>query len=329
MKILVTGGAGLIGRHLVQLLVKKEHEVRVLDNFRLSDPTYLSTLSDQIQLIEGDVTDLQKVEEATNSVNIVFHLAAPSSMLMYREAPILSTHTTVEGTLNVLEAMRKYDVPRLIYASTSAVYEGNPVPWVESMQLNPPDLKALSKKFGEEIAKNYSDRYGIECVAARPLSVYGYDEETKQGYANVISLFVWTMLDDRRPAVWGDGNQTRDFIYVDDAAESLFLAMNSKLDQKFEVFNVGTGKETSFNSVVNTINTLLGKSLEPIYVPVQIDIYGYRIVGDPTKAEKMLGFKAKISVEEGVRHVIQNAKEVMKAKGDELSKYQLKFTNLS
>ena len=207
MRVLVTGGGGLIGRSVVRALLAREHQVTVLDDFRLSRKE--EVLPDPaLRYVEGDVQDRSLVERLVREQDGVIHLASPSSFLMYEEGPLDATLVTVAGFLNILEAMRKYGVSNLVYASTSAVYEGNPVPYVESMPINPPDLKALSKKWNEEAAAQYSERWGIRALGLRPFSVYGQGEHNKKGYANVISLFAWAVLNDEPPIVWGDGSQT-------------------------------------------------------------------------------------------------------------------------
>ncbi len=144
------------------------------------------------------------------------HLAAGASFLMYEEAPLQQTSGTIDGFHTLLEALRVNDVETLVYASTSAVYEGNDLPYNEGMALSPPDLKAFAKKVNEEMAALYARRYPLRPVRLRPFSVYGEDEMSKGKYANVVSLFTWAVCGGRRPLVWGDGTQTRDFIHVSD-----------------------------------------------------------------------------------------------------------------
>jgi nucleoside-diphosphate-sugar epimerase len=302
MKVLVTGGAGLIGRALTRRLSSLGHKIAIFDNFTLSQENLVRN-NNAVSLIRGDIRDYDALKQAMKECDTVFHLAGPSSVIMYEEAPVESVSVTVAGFLNVMEAVRQSDVERVIYASVGAIYEGQKLPHSENMTLpNPVDLKVLSKRACEDMARLYSARYGISTVGMRPFSVYGLDEGTKGRYANVTSLFLWFMLKGERPIVWGEGEQSRDFIFVDDVAEAFELASRRKYEN--EIFNVGTGIETSFNEVVSAINKELRTTLEPVYVPVQLPVYAQRIAADTSKAMNQLGFKAKVPLVEGVRRQI-------------------------
>ena len=324
MKILISGGGGFIGRRLARALLSKGHHVRVLDNFALCARECL--LSDKIRpdIIEADIRDYSAVRQALRGIDLVYHLAAPSSFLMYDENPLDCANVTVQGFINILEGMREEGIKRIIYTSTSAVYEGNPLPYTEDMKIDPPDLKALTKKFNEEVARQYFNRYGIMSLGLRPFSVFGYGEETKEGYANVISLFSWAMLKGQRPVVWGDGTQTRDFIFVDDVVEILLRA--KEVDFKDEVVNVGTGKETSFNEVIGIINSTISLSLEPVYVPIPIKIYAKRLLADITKQKAIFGFEPSIDVNDGIAKTIEYIRLIKDA--DELKMHQLYFSKM-
>lgn len=306
--VLVTGGAGFIGRNMIAQMVQDGYTITALDNYKIGGKEFLADdIKDQVNWVEGDSRDYPLVAELSKGKDGIIHLAAPSSFLMYEEDPTDGASVTTQGFLNILEAVRRNDVGKLVYASTSAVYEGNPVPYTEEMTLVPPDLKALSKKWNEEAAQQYADRYGITAIGLRPFSVYGHDEFSKGGYANVISLFVWAALSGATPVVWGDGQQTRDFIYVTDAARAFQLALEQ--DLKTQEFNVGTGLETTFNRTLHLIGAELGVELTPRYVPTPIAIYAERLWADTRKAENLLGFHPSVTVEEGVRRVIASARE--------------------
>lgn len=310
MNILVTGGAGFIGRQLVKRLIKEGHRVRIFDNLSLGSHAYILDQVRGAEIVKADTRNYSYVKKSLKNINLVYHLATPSSFLMYEKNPIESTLITLHGFLNILEGMKTVGVRKIIYTSTSAVYEGNPLPYREDMILSPPDTKALSKKFTEEIARGYSQRYDMETIGIRPFSVYGPGEETKRGYANIISLFIWAMAKGKRPIVWGNGNQTRDFIYVGDIVEALMRAKEKAIG--CDVFNVGTGKETSFNRVIRIINTYLRTNLKPLYVSIPVGIYAHRLLADVTRQENELGFQAGISIEEGIAKTIESSKEAVK-----------------
>jgi nucleoside-diphosphate-sugar epimerase len=245
---------------------------------------------------------------------------------MYKEDPIDSTIDTIQIFLTLMEAMKKYNVKKIVHASTSAVYEGNALPYRETLPIRPPELKSLSKQMNEEIGNIYASSYGITSIALRPMSVYGDDESIKGGYANVISLFVWAMVGGRIPIVWGDGNQTRDFIHTDDAAEVFCLALEK--DIPTQPLNVGTGIETSFNQVIENINSLRKTQIKPEYVPVPINIYARRLLSDNSSVKNVLGFEPKISVREGIQRVITYAESKVKDNKD-LAEKQIYYKTLN
>ena len=304
MKVLVTGAAGHIGSKMTRLLLNEGHEIVVLDNLSFGSRENIKDLEGKITWVQGDMRKLEDVMKAMDGVDIVNHQGGPSSMLMYVDDPVDRTYSTVIGFLNIMEAMRKFDVKKIVYASSGGVYEGNPCPHHENLPLNPPDLKALVKKFVEDMARLYNTQYGIKTVGIRPFMVYGDNEKSKGDYASTISLFVWMMLRKEDPTVWSDGEQKRDFIHVDDVVRAYRLAMEKDFPHA-EVFNAGTGVETSMNQVIRIINEYLGTSYKSIYVPPKLPVYTKRSLADPTKAEKLLGFKADINVREGIARVIK------------------------
>lgn len=325
-KVLVTGATGLIGKSVIKTLLNKDSKrnyfVLGLDK---DDNTFFAKEKRQNFLfVKGDCRQYELIDNLVSRCNSVIHLAAPSSFLMYKENPLESTLNTIQSFLNILEAMKKHNVKNIVHASTSAVYEGNPVPYQETMILNPPDLKALSKKINEEIGLQYSSSYGIASIAMRPFSVYGEEEITKGGYANVISLFIWAMIAGTRPVVWGKGTQTRDFIHADDVALAFKLALEKNITS--QSLNVGAGIETSFNQLIKIINKELQTALKPIFVKIPIDIYAHRLLSDNSRIESILNFQPKISLLKGIRRVIKRAKEI--AIKNNLADKQLYFKTL-
>lgn len=311
--VLVTGGAGFIGRNMIRGMLANGYTITSLDNFAIGGSDHIpEDIRKNVHWVTGDTRDLDLLSRLVKGRDAVIHLAAPSSFLMYEENPVEGASVTTQGFLNVLESMRTHGVDKLVYASSSAVYEGNSVPYVEGMDLLPPDLKALSKKWNEEAARQYSERYGITAIGLRPFSVYGHDEFSKVGYANVISLFTWAALEGTAPVVWGDGSQTRDFIYVEDAGRAFQTALENDLPT--QEFNVGAGIETTFNEVLDLIGEELGVRVGRKYVDVPIAIYAERLWADTSRAVDVLGFRHKVEVREGVRKVVAAARRTRESR---------------
>ena len=324
-KILVTGASGIIGLSVVKNLLNRrsDYYVRALANY--NNDLFPTLDKNRFSFVQGDCRQYSLIDSLIADSDAVIHLAAPASFLMYKEKPIESTIDTIQIFLNIMESMKKYRVGKIVHASTSAVYEGLSLPYRETMIIDPPELKSLSKKTNEDIGKIYSAAYGIKSIAMRPMSVYGDDESKKGGYANIISLFVWAMVGSKPPVVWGDGNQTRDFIHADDAAEAFCLALEK--DIATQPINVGTGMETSFNDIIKTINSLLNIDLKPKYVDIPIDVYAQRLLSDNTILRKELGFEPRISIKEGVERVIKKA-ELKTETDKDLSSQQMYFETL-
>lgn len=305
--VLVTGAAGFIGRSLVRLLAEDGYKVIALDNFRFANQGQIVD-HPNIEWVTGDTRDRELVFPLVARVDKVVHLAAPSSFLMHEEDDIEATMFTVVGFKTVMEAMRKAGVKKIVWASTSAVYEEwakHPrVPFHEELSINPPDSKAGWKFACELEARRYANRYGLTCVAFRPFSVYGVGEHTKKGYANVTSLFAWAMMAGHQPIIWGDGTQTRDFIFVEDVARAFKMALE-KDDLPTTEINLGFGEEHTFLDVINILKEELGVNPEPIFVDVPIQIYAMRLWADTKKAEQLLGFKPQITLREGIRRIIE------------------------
>lgn len=320
IQVLITGGAGFIGRRSAEVLTNFGFDVTILDINIEKRKAILEKLGDRVKYIEGDVKNKELVFSSIKNKDVVIHLAAGSSFLMYEQSPVYETVNVIHGFLNVLEAVKHYNIKKLIYTSSSAVYEGNPLPYREDMVLCPPDHKAIAKKINEEFAQQYSKRYGITTIGLRPFSVYGYGETDKGCFANVISLFTWAMLTGHAPVVWGDGNQTRDFIFVDDLVEILYRCAVNDIDS--HVINAGTGIETSFNTVISIINDYLCLNLEPIFIPIPVDIYAKRLLADTSLQEKM-GLRTKIYVTEGILKVIESAKSMEQSLRFKLGNAQL------
>lgn len=300
MKIIVTGGCGFIGSNLVERLVKDGYSVVVFDNLHTGNLENIKGLD--VEFFNepyGKITDL--VPEA----DVVFHLGIPSSSPMYKENPRL-VGGAINDAIEIFEYAKKTGC-KVVYASSSSIYNGNKIPYREDMPIYVTDFYTECRYAIERLAKLYNILYGVKSVGLRFFSIYGPKERYKGKYANIVSQFLWAMQRDEPPIIFGDGTQTRDFTHVYDVVDALILAW--KKDFECEIFNVGTGVAYSFNEVVELINKILGKNIKPIYKPNPIKNYVYHTLADTTKAEKMLGFKAKISLEEGLASLAKELSE--------------------
>jgi len=302
-RILVTGGAGFIGSTLACELARNGNEVVVLDDMSLGKADNLTGYEGKIMTRVGDITKPADVEAAMEDAEQVYHYASASSAPMYEPDPRRATQVTFNGFINVLEAARKFGIKKIVYASSSSVYGNNPTPHREDQAINPISFYISAKMSKEFYARVYSRMYGMTIAAMRFFSVYGPKEKHKGKYANVLSQFLWKMKKGESPVIYGDGTQTRDYIYVDDVVRCCMLAMEKGADG---VFNVGTGKAASFNDVVTALNKAMKTSVKPSYIPNPIaGNYVAHTLADTKKAEKELGFKARYSLEDGVRELMK------------------------
>ena len=300
MNVIVTGGCGFIGSNLVERLLEEGHRVTVFDN--------LST--GNLKNIEGlDVKffnePYEKIPFLVRDIDVIFHLGIPSSSPMYKREPHL-VGKAINEAITILEYARKNKC-KIVYASTSSLYNGNPTPYKEDMPIYVTDYYTECRYAIERLAELYNSLFNVKSVGLRLFSVYGPKEEYKGEYANIVSQFLWLMERDEPPIIFGDGSQTRDFIYVKDVVEAFMLAAEKEFN--YEILNVGTGVAYSFNEVVDLINKLLGKNIKPIYKPNPIKNYVYHTLADTTKAERILGFKAKVSLEEGIKNLISMSEQ--------------------
>ncbi len=305
MKYLVTGGAGFIGCNIALWLRKEGHQVVVADDLSLGMRENLGA----IHLERGDVRDKAFVDWLSEDVDGIFHEAARSSAPMFIPDPRDGLDININGFANVLEAARKYDLP-VVYASTSSLYSKCQPPHSESQEVVPGSLYEMSMLTREEIARLYTELYGMNLVGLRYFSVYGPHEQHKGKYANNISQFLWAMSQGERPVIYGDGSQTRDFTYVDDVVEANILAMRSRL--KGEIMNVGTGTSYSFNSIIEKLNAAMGTKIVPKYVKNPLKNYVAHTLAETSKTEKLLGFRPKITLDDGIARTVKYYASVKK-----------------
>jgi len=302
MKAVVTGGAGFIGSNLAAKLLSEGMDVIVIDNFSTGSQEMADILAERgAEIIRGNSSEIINVR----GVDVIFHLGMPSSSPMYKENPSLLSEV-IRDAVQVLEYARKQGI-RIVYASTSSLYNGHDPPHREDMAVFPTDFYTEARYWLERLAKVYYDLYGVKSIGLRLFSVYGPNERPKGRFANVASQMVWAALKGEPFIIYGDGTQTRDFIYVTDVVNAFELAFRSEIE--YGIYNVGTGIETSFNELASRISKVLGQELKLKYRENPIKNYVYRTQADITKAKKELSFEPKVSLEEGLKSIVSAYRE--------------------
>ena len=301
---LVTGGAGFIGSHLAERLIQ-EKKVTVLDNLLTGKDENLSILrkNKNFQFIQGDIRDRRIVTNTMKDVDLLFHHAAVTSGSPSLDDPPSIEEVNVIGTLNILEAARKADVNRIIFASSAAVY-GHAVrpPCDERDPLSPISPYGITKMAAEHYCRSFYETYGLKSTALRYFNVYG-PRQRADLEGGVVAIFIFHLLNGQRPIIYGDGKNTRDFIYVHDIVKATLRALEAKTD--FDIINIGTGIPTSILTLAETLSHLLGKEdLDPIFTqPREGDIENSWC--DPTHAKEVLHFSADISLKEGLKKTLE------------------------
>jgi nucleoside-diphosphate-sugar epimerase len=302
MRILVTGGAGFIGSHIVEALLQRGDSVRVLDDFSSGFQANLEPFHGDLEVIAGDLRDRNTVTHAVAGVDLVFHLAAFVSVLQSMQDPETCFAVNVAGTLNLMEASRKAGVRRMVISSSTAVYGDTSVfPTGEQVPPAPLSPYAVSKQVNELYARLYSGVLDLPVVSLRYFNVYGPRQRPDSDYAAAIPIFIRRMLAGEPLTIYGNGKQSRDFIFVKDVVKANLIA--SEVGAAGEVFNICTGRETNLLDLMEELSGLSTDQPVVEYAPPRAgDIY--RSVGDPEKAEKMIGFKAETPLAEGLSQTI-------------------------
>lgn len=304
MNIFVTGGAGFIGSNLVIELVKQKYNVKVIDNLITGRIENLSSVKDKITFINASITNIDILRKELKDIDIVFHIAALPSVPRSVLDPSSSNESNVNGTLNVLIAAKENNVKRVIYAGSSSAYGDTPtLPKKEDMTPNPLSPYAVSKLSGEYYCKVFSEVYSMDTVTLRYFNVFGPMQNPDSQYAAVIPLFIKKMINDEQPVIYGDGEQTRDFTFVQNVVDANILAMKYKDKFKGDVFNVAASSPVTVNNLVKTINLLLKKDIKPIYIPHRKGEILHSFA-DITKASQALEYTPRINFEEGLKETI-------------------------
>jgi len=299
---LVTGGAGFIGSHLTEELVRRGHRVRVVDSLVTGKRSNLDHIPG-VEFVEGDLADLDTAHRAVAGCECVLHQAAIPSVPRSVEDPITSHRANVDATLNTLIAARDGGVRRVVFAGSSSAYGDTPaLPKHEGMPINPLSPYALQKVIGEQYLQMFTKLYGLETVSIRYFNVFGPRQDPSSAYSGVISVFATALIENRPPSIYGDGEQTRDFTYVANVVDGVLRACDAP-DASGEVINVATGGRISLNKLFYVMRDIVGASVEPVYVESrQGDVRDSQ--ADIRKAKEILGYEPTVPFEEGLSQTI-------------------------
>jgi nucleoside-diphosphate-sugar epimerase len=304
MRYVVTGGAGFIGSNTVDELVKRGHSVVVLDDLSAGKEENLADVRSKITLIKGSITDIEVVRKAMHEAEYVLHLAARTSVPRSVKDPIESNRINIDGTLNVLVAARDAKVKRIVFAASSSAYGETPtLPKVETMVAAPISPYGVTKFVGELYLQTFGRCYGLENVSLRYFNVFGPRQDPSSPYSGVLAKFCTAFLEETQPVIFGDGEQTRDFTYVENAVQANLLAFEAP-QVSGKVFNVGVGGRVSLNQVVATLAKISGARLEVKHDPPRDgDIRDSQ--ADITQARELLGYDPQVDFEEGLRRTFE------------------------
>lgn len=304
MRVLVTGGAGFIGSHLATAMVASGHQVRVLDDLSSGHRHNLTGLP--VELMIGDVGEMEMVATAVATCDLIFHQAALASVPGSIQEPARSHHSNVTGTFNVFEAARQAGIKRIVYASSAAVYGQLPgLPKRENSPLQLLTPYAAAKRMGEDLAAVYNTAYGMEIVSLRYMNVFGPRQDPASSYSGVLSLFCQAAVDGSGITLFGDGEQTRDFVYIADVIQANIKAATTPFAQLGEtaVFNIGRGQQTSLNEIIGLLSHLTGQPIPITYAAERAGDIKHS-VADVRLAQANLGFQAETAVHSGLEQTL-------------------------
>lgn len=308
--VLVTGGGGFIGSHITTKLVELGHRVRVMDNFSSGSRANLTHLGDKIELHESDMRNADDCDRACDGIEFVFHQAAIPSVPLSVEKPVPSHDANVNGTFNLLRAATKHKVHRFIYAASSSAYgETKESPKHEGIVPMPLSPYAVQKLTGEHYLRAFCECYGLETLSIRYFNVFGERQNPKSQYAAAIPAFVSAILRDESPIVYGDGEQTRDFTYIENVVHGNVLAMNAPKTAGQSV-NVACGGQISVNAVIAAINKALGKNVPTKHVDRRAGDVRHSCA-DISLAQRLLGYDPVVTFEEGLQRAIEYYKTIV------------------
>ncbi|MCA9134404.1 MAG: SDR family oxidoreductase [Planctomycetales bacterium] len=311
--VLVTGGAGFIASHIATALVERGDRVRVVDNLCMGYKSNMAHMANDIEFIEGDVADESLMARAMKGVELVFHQAALASVPMSIERPLATHHSCVTGTLNVLHQAAKAGVGRLVYAASSSAYGDRP--FVAKRESDMPQVLspyAAAKLAGELYCEAFYHSFGLETVGLRYFNVFGPRQDPASPYSAVIPLFVTAILGGQPPTIFGDGQQSRDFIYVGNVVQGNLLAAEAP-EAAGKIFNMAEGRQTSLLQLLNILSELLETTVQPKFEAARAgDVR--ESMADITMARKILGFEPQTSLEQGLRLTIDYYRQIAAAR---------------
>jgi nucleoside-diphosphate-sugar epimerase len=300
---LVTGGAGFIGSHIAEALVKRGASVRVLDNLLTGHLENLKLIADKIEFIEGDIRDYATTLRASKDASVVFHEAAVPSVPRSVAEPALNHDINVNGTFNVLMAAREAGVQRVVYAASSSAYgETETLPKHEDMAPSPLSPYAASKLFGEYYGQIFTRAYGLETVSLRYFNVFGPRQDPSSPYSGVISKFVTSLLKGETPVIYGDGEQSRDFTYIANVVDANLRAAESA-DAVGQVINLGIGERVTLNRLLAELQKIIGMNLAPRYEATRAGDVRHSLA-DITRAKTLLDYNPRVGLAEGLEHTV-------------------------
>ena len=302
---LVTGGAGFIGSHLVEHLLRDGWNVRVLDNLSTGKAKNLKGLGQRIDFIQGTINDPSILRPAIAGCDVVFHLAALPSVARSLVDPMTTHEVCATGTLSVLDAARQMGVRRVVYAASSSAYGGTPGALrSESDPIAPLSPYASSKLSGELYCQSFTTVYGLETVRLRFFNIFGPRQDARSPYTGVIALFIAGMLERKRPSVQGDGLQSRDFTYVENAVQALIRAADAP-NAIGKVYNIGNGETTTILQLVQNLNEILGTSLAPVHAAARAGDVRHS-QADISLARQDLDYEPSVNFVEGLRRTVES-----------------------
>ena len=304
MNCLVTGGAGFIGSNLTERLVKEGHKVKVIDNLSTGKKENLNNILNDIEFIEGDIRDYSLIKKSVNNLNIIFHEAALPSVPRSIADPIASNEVNINGTLNILYAAKEHNVGRVVFASSSSVYGDTPeLPKHEKMLTDPLSPYAVTKLAGERYCRVFTNVYGLETFALRYFNVFGPKQDPASQYSAVIPKFITSMLKGNKPVIYGDGEQSRDFTYIDNVVQANMLAATADVPTGLAM-NSACHDRITLNQLVAELNIIFNSSIEPEYADKRSGDIKHSFA-DIGLAEKTLNYKPSVSFKEGLRKTVE------------------------